>query len=101
MDLSDVPGFLATELSYPVALDTVIKQIGNTRINGPNTDDTETIATILSPLRTDTFESPETLYETIYGNMSDDHIGRKYYDDRGGTQLDAYSGPTDDENVSF
>lgn len=97
---SELPTHLETEFSYPVELDTVIEQMGAVEVETQAGANAETVRSILQPLGTDTFDSPTILYETIYGNVTDDHIGRKYYDDRGGN-LGNDDGPIDEVNVSF
>lgn len=100
MLLTDLSARLETEFSYPVDIATVIERMGAVEIESQDGADPETIRSILQPLGTDSFDSATMLYETIYGNVSDDHIGRKFYDDRGGN-LTGDDGPTDEVNVSF
>lgn len=101
MLLSELPAYLETELSYPVELETVIEQAGTVEIEAPDAGDSETIASVLEPLASSSFESPADLYLTIYGSVGDDYIGRKFYDDRGSNPMEARRGPVDDRNVSF
>ncbi|ELK47037.1 hypothetical protein D320_20409, partial [Haloferax sp. BAB-2207] len=44
-----------------------------------------------APLGTETYESAADLYNTILGSVSDDYIGRKFYDDRGADPADSWS----------
>lgn len=101
MELTELRARLDGEFTYPVDLETVVREVGTVRVEGPNGDGAETIGSVLGPLGTDSFESADVLYDTIYGNVSDDHVGRKYYDDRGGTHSGADDGPRDAANVSF
>lgn len=101
MFLSELQTYLAREFTYPVDRNTVIQRIGSLEIEAPNTDDSETVTTILQPLGIATFESSDDLFETIFGNVSDEYIGRKYYDDRGGNQLEVHPGPMDERDISF
>lgn len=100
MLLSELTAHVEDEFSFPVDLETVLERTGDVRVEAPNTDDTETLVTILEPLGSDSFESPQELYSAVYGNVSDDYIGRKYYDDRGDPG-DMDAGPLDEQNVSF
>jgi hypothetical protein len=101
MLLSELPEYLDAEFAYPIELGTVIERAGTVRIDGANSDESETLDVILGSLGTDTVQSSEALFEMIYGNVSDDFIGRKYYDDRGGNPPDVAAGPQDLEDVSF
>lgn len=101
MLLSELTAYLDREFSYPVALDTVLEDAGALEIEGPNTTDSQTLASILEPLGADSFESGDALFDTIYGNLSDDFIGRKFYDDRGGNQTAPSASPMDDRDQSF
>lgn len=101
MQLSSLQSYLAQEFTYPVDLNVVLEEAGAVQIDAPNTSDSQTIRTILTPLGTTSFESAAVLYESIFGNVSDEYIGRKYYDDRGGNQLEVHPGPVDELDRSF
>lgn len=101
MKLSSLSSYLAQEFTYPVDLSAVLEEAGDIEVEAPNSIDSQTIRTILTPLGTESFESADVLYDTIFGNVSDEYIGRKYYDDRGGNQLEAHPGPVDELNQSF
>lgn len=101
MLLSELAARVDDELAYPADLETVVDRMGHVRIEAPNGGDSEPLAAILGPLETDTFESSAELLETVYGNVSDDHIGRKFYDDRGGNPPDSDEGPRNETEVSF
>ena len=100
MLLSELTAHLEAEFSYPVELRTVIERAGHRRIEAPNAVDEQEIGAILEPLGDATVDSAEELFDIVYGNLNDDYIGRKYYDDRGENPTDG-AGPTDTENVSF
>lgn len=100
MLLSELTAHLETEFSYPVDLRTVIERSGDLRIEAPNAVDAQGLASILEPLGDDTVDSADELFDIVYGNLNDDFIGRKYYDDRGDNPTEG-TGPTDTENVSF
>ena len=101
MLLSELADYLEAEFTYPVELDTVIERAGDVRIGDGDADDPETIGSALESLGSDSFDSADALYKTIYGNVGDDFIGRKYYDDRGGNPAEVSGAPSDEEHVSF
>lgn len=100
MLLSELTAHLETEFSYPVTLRTVIERSGDLHIEAPNAVETQAVDSILEPLGVDTVHSAEELFAMVYGNLNDDYIGRKYYDDRGVNPAEG-SEPMDTENVSF
>lgn len=101
MLLSELSDYLETEFTYPVETETVVERVGDVRIGNEATDDPETIESALAWLGPGSFESPDALYRTIYGNVGDDFIGRKYYDDRGGNPSEISGAPADEDHVSF
>ncbi|WP_416840667.1 hypothetical protein [Haloferax sp. DFSO52] len=96
MEFHALPAFLADELTYPVESERVVEQVGDVELDAPDVDDSETIATVLTPLGATTFDSANDLYNTIIGNVSDDYIGRKFYDDRGGDPAESWSALPDE-----
>ncbi|AFK20110.1 hypothetical protein E6P09_14670 [Haloferax mediterranei ATCC 33500] len=102
MEIRELPALLESELTYPVDTGHVVDQIGNVELDTPATDTSETIGVILAPLGATTFDSPNELYNTILGNVSDDFIGRKFYDDRGANPAAPSNAPDPtDEIQSF
>jgi len=101
MLLSSLKEYFDAEFTYPVELGTVLDRAGTVRIEGANTDDAETLDSILGPLGADTFGSADALFQAVYGNVNDDFIGRKYYDDRGTNPPDTEDGPQENEDISF
>jgi len=68
--------------SYPTDRATVIETMGETQIESPNGPG-ETIAETLERSGTEEFRSAQELTDVFMGTLSDEYIGRKYYDDRG------------------
>ncbi|WP_439028011.1 hypothetical protein [Haloarchaeobius sp. DT45] len=101
MQLGNLEAYLETELQYPIELDSVLDRIGTTEVEAPNTTDSESIASILEPLGRDSYNSATELLETILGNLSDEYIGRKFYDDRGANHPDIQPAPRDEVDISF
>lgn len=95
-------GYLDDEIEFPVDRSGVVERVGDVTIDAPDDDDSAAIATILERDNDETFETLEDLFASIYGTLDECYIGRKYYDDRGGTleEMDRDS-PRDDRNVSF
>jgi hypothetical protein len=71
--------------SYPIDRETIIETMGETRIESPNGPG-ETIAETLERSGRDEFRSAQELTNAFLGTLSDEYIGRKYYDDRGDNQ---------------
>ena len=68
--------------SYPIDRETVIETMGETTIESPNGPG-ETIAETLRRSGTEQFRSAQELTDAFMGTLSDEYIGRKFYDDRG------------------
>ena len=77
--------------SYPVDRKTVIEKMGEIEIEAPHGTN-ETIGEVLDRVETETFTSTRDLFDVFVGNLSDQYIGRKFYDDRGDnvTRPDSY-----------
>lgn len=84
MRLSETRDLFARELTFPVSHEAVIETIGETELEAP-TGQNETIGEVLSRCETEDFRSPDDLYGSLMTFVSDGFIGRKYYDDRGGS----------------
>lgn len=101
MRVEDVSDLVREELTYPIDRASVIEQIGSVEIEAPDQEDTETVATIIGGLGPETYDTADELYTTIIGNVSEEHIGRKYYDDRGRATTDTQDGPQEGRDISF
>lgn len=99
--LDNLAGYLDEELTYPIDRSSVVEQIGAVEIEAPDGDDSETVATIIGSLGQERYESADELYRTVVGNLGEEHIGRKFYDDRGQHSVDTSGGPGEDRDVSF
>lgn len=82
MDPTDTYDAFATSFNYPIDRDEIIERAGDTDIEAP-TGSPDSIATILERTDTRTFRSARELHEAILGNLGEQYIGRKGYDDRG------------------
>lgn len=82
MNINELPRYLESQFEYPVNRADVINQIGDMPLDGPN-ERCDDIRAILGRLEEDKYRTPEELFLTILGTVSDRYVGRKYYDDRG------------------
>jgi hypothetical protein len=101
MKINELFDFLDDELEYPIDHDEMVERIGDVEVGTPADQKSNTVSTIVNAVGQETYGSADELYKTIIGNVSDEYIGRKFYDDRGSNPAEGESGPTDDANVSF
>lgn len=101
MQVENLASYLDEELVYPIDRASVVEQIGPVEIEAPDQDDSESIDTIIRSVGQESYDSADELYTTIIGNVSDEYIGRKFYDDRGHHGVDTSEGPQEDRDVSF
>lgn len=84
MRLPETRDLFARELDFPVTREVVLETVGETELEAP-TGYNETIREVLERTDTEEFVSPDGLYGTLMTFVSDGFIGRKHYDDRGGS----------------
>ena len=101
MNVGDLSEFLEDDLAYPIDQSSVIEQIGAIEIEAPDNQETETVSTIIGSVGQETYGSADELSTTIIGNLSEEYIGRKFYDDRGSNPAETASRPTDEADISF
>ena len=94
MRLPAVRDLFARELTFPVTIDRVEDEVGDTELEAPD-GTSETIAEVLERCSESEFESADMLYDSLISLVSEGFIGRKFYDDRGGQPMD------DEEEASF
>ncbi len=70
----------------PIKQENLIKTIGDKEIESPK-GNKESIAEILEIDPTKKYNSSNEIQETLLSNLSPDHVGRRYYDDRGPNPL--------------
>lgn len=83
MDINSLPDWIETEFEFPLTNKTVIDRAGDVEVDAPDLVNSETLSTILEKGGDETYQSKEDLLTAIRGNLSEEYIGRKYYDDRG------------------
>lgn len=98
MRLPETRDLFARELEFPTTREAVLEAVGDEELHAP-AGQNETIAEVLQRCDTQEFQTVDSLYGTLMAFVSDAFIGRKYYDDRGGSSL-AMDGETD-EGVQF
>lgn len=92
--------YLGFALEYPVDADEVRRRLGLVEVSAPGVDAVTTIDDLLAPADDASFDSATALYEQLMCSLDEGHVGRKYYDDRGG-EAPASDGPRDETNASF
>ena len=101
MQLNELGDYIEGQFDFPVDVATVRDRIGDERIDSEDEDGGLTIASILENQMDIEFTSPLELHQTILGELPEEYIGRKYYDDRGSNPLELRDGPggTGDESL--
>lgn len=69
------------ECQFPTEREVVVETVGEVAIasqNGPETD----VESVLNWSEETSYETVSELHATVMANLPDEHIGRKYYDDR-------------------
>lgn len=84
MEYSDTEQVVDDSLDFPVTHTAMVEQIGTTEITSLS-GDSVTIQEVLAPVEEESYLTSDALYTAIVGNLDETFIGRKYYDDRGGT----------------
>lgn len=69
---------------FPAEHDRVVQQLGDVELVAQN-GDTVKVGEVLALTNESRYESSEGLYTSLVGNLDDNFIGRKYYDDRAGS----------------
>ena len=82
MRLAETRDLFASRFDFPTDRSTVVEQMGATTIESPTGED-ETIEAILTRVDQDEYGSADELYDLLITYVSDQYIGRKFYDDRG------------------
>jgi hypothetical protein len=86
MRLPETRDLFARKLEFPATRETVVETVGDTELHAPSGED-ETIAEVLERCEIEEFASADGLYSELMTFVSDAFIGRKYYDDRGGSSM--------------
>lgn len=101
MQLNELGAFLDGRFSYPVDEATVREHIGSQTIDSADTGEGLSIEAILENHRGDEFASDTELLQTILGELPDEYVGRKFYDDRGSNPEQVRDGPRAQQDESL
>lgn len=85
MRYSDAQQLFEQACEFPADHETVVEQLGNVELTAP-TGDSIPIDRVLERTGESQYHSAEELYNTLFGNLDDAFVGRKYYDDRAGAR---------------
>jgi hypothetical protein len=80
---SEIHKLVETGFEFPLTTAAVLEQVGEKEIEAPNPSESETVATILARSGEETYYSEDDLLSALQNGLSEEYIGRKYYDDRG------------------
>jgi len=98
MRYSETEQLFEQAFDFPVDHDTVVEQLGDVELTTP-AGDVVTVGATLGRTNESSYHSPEGLYTSLMRDLEDGFIGRKYYDDRAGTESGTDTGKSD--NVSL
>lgn len=84
MMYSEMRLLIDRSIEFPIEHERLVEQLGGVELTAP-TGDSVAVGDVLTRADEPTYASPEVLYATIVGNLDETFIGRKFYDDRGGT----------------
>jgi len=82
MKLSNARDRFVGEFTFPVERQQVLTSLGDIEIDGP-TEDPDTVGEVLERSNIEVFDSADELFDTIIGLLSNEYVGRQFYDDRG------------------
>lgn len=70
-------------IEFPITHESLVDQLGAVELT-PATGDSVRLSEVLTRANEPRYTSAGMLYTTIVGNLTENFIGRKYYDDRSG-----------------
>jgi len=98
MRLSEVKGYIDSRVETPIEHESAVEQLNGTEVDCPSGDG-ECITEALKRDETRKYETTDEIYESVMCYLSEDYIGRKFYDDRSPNMLDNCSRESyDDEH---
>lgn len=101
MELNNLPEFLDHELQFPVDVGTVRQEVGDTVVAAPDEGESRTLSELLADADDERYGSANELFEALLSRLPDEYVGRKYYDDRGGSQPEIDAVREDERDQSF
>ncbi len=97
MEVSGTRELIEETCTFPIDSEAFIEELGDVELRAPS-GHTTSIATVLAGLDDDTYHSVDEVYSAVLGNLDDEFIGRKHYDDRGGAR-NVEAGPRERESL--
>lgn len=84
MEYSELRELIDRSVEFPITHERLVDQLGTVELTPPAGEPVP-LSEILTRVDEQTYPSPEMLYTTVVGNLDEAFVGRKHYDDRGGT----------------
>ena len=98
---SDLQTFLDDAHAFPTDSTELTGELGDVVLLSPGTDESVTIAEVLTDIDETTYDSPRAAADAITGLLPEGFVGRKYYDDRGEETAESRDPRADDEQESL
>ncbi|MFB6081247.1 MAG: hypothetical protein ABEJ67_00360 [Halanaeroarchaeum sp.] len=90
---SDARDVIVSECEFPAAQEEVAAALEEEAIRSPSGEPVD-IPSVLAVTDEEEFATADEVHNTVLANLSEDHVGRKHYDDRS-------HNPAHDDHVSF
>jgi len=90
MEITEIRGHLDRTIEFPVGRTELIAALGDREVRAPGGGTTR-LAEAIDRTDERTYGSATEAHETIVGNLGENFVGRKYYDDRGGATEDRHA----------
>lgn len=100
LEPNDIRDYLHDQVTFPADTESVLAEIGDIEIAAPDTEESETVESLLAGVDAETYESADELNQLLHSMLPDEYVGRKYYDDRSDEPQDR-SVRQDEEDQSF
>lgn len=84
MRYSDAHQLFEQACDFPTEHETVVTQLGEVVLTTPG-GESSTVEEILERTDETGYQSADDLYASLLGNLDEDFVGVKYYDDRSGS----------------
>ena len=101
MNIDELCERITNRFDYPIEVETILEAYGDVKIDAPSVDNRRRVDDLLNHLDGVTFSTPRDLSELVHGHLTDEYVGRKYYDDRGPNRAIRTNEPIDAQNQSI
>lgn len=88
MRLSEIKEYIDSQVETPIDHESAVEQLNGREIDCPSGDG-ECVSAALEMDETKQYENSMEIYESVMCYLSEDYIGRKFYDDRSPNMLDS------------